>query len=251
MFILLNRLTSVLMPFQQDLIWKYLLPVAIALIFLLPLPFTWHIFGLEMFASVNVKSGTFTIDYKHYPGGISNSTYAARSSSAFLIVYYDVFKLGISASNIFLTNLFYASFYQLPWLNDLTTLAIPAWLMLWASSSIRQLILKKISIFAFKIGFYKLSARLVSKESSTEVASTGGGVSREIVGSVYFLHMKNGNGMATTLEKILSARFGWMLDVLDSRFDPIYIIAACFDPNTVHLVSKRDLSLRSVLSNHW
>uniref|UniRef100_A0A915ENK8 HAT C-terminal dimerisation domain-containing protein n=1 Tax=Ditylenchus dipsaci TaxID=166011 RepID=A0A915ENK8_9BILA len=54
---------------------------------------------------------------------------------------------------------------------------------------------------------------------------------------------ENGNGMATTLEKILSARFGWMLDVLDSRFDPIYIIAACFDPNTVHLVSKRDLEL--------
>uniref|UniRef100_A0A915DBZ7 Uncharacterized protein n=1 Tax=Ditylenchus dipsaci TaxID=166011 RepID=A0A915DBZ7_9BILA len=54
---------------------------------------------------------------------------------------------------------------------------------------------------------------------------------------------ENGNGMATTLEKILSARFGWMLDVLDSRFDPIYIIAACFDLNTVHLVSKRDLEL--------
>uniref|UniRef100_A0A915DKR7 Uncharacterized protein n=1 Tax=Ditylenchus dipsaci TaxID=166011 RepID=A0A915DKR7_9BILA len=38
-----------------------------------------------------------------------------------------------------------------------------------------------------------------------------------------------------------------LLDVLDSRFDPIYIVAACFDPNTVHLVSKEIWSLRSIV----
>uniref|UniRef100_A0A183C1G9 7TM_GPCR_Srx domain-containing protein n=1 Tax=Globodera pallida TaxID=36090 RepID=A0A183C1G9_GLOPA len=39
--------------------------------------------------------------------------------------------------------LFLANFNQCPWVNDLATVVIPAWLLLWASTKMRQIIAKK------------------------------------------------------------------------------------------------------------
>ncbi|KAL3070633.1 hypothetical protein niasHS_007688 [Heterodera schachtii] len=42
-------------------------------------------------------------------------------------------------------TLFQANFNQFPWVNDLSMLAIPAWLLLWASSKMREIIAKKFN----------------------------------------------------------------------------------------------------------
>jgi hypothetical protein len=43
-------------------------------------------------------------------------------------------------------QLFFLSVYnQYPWVNDLSTVAIPSWLLLWASSLMRKEVLKLIS----------------------------------------------------------------------------------------------------------
>ncbi|KAL3081366.1 hypothetical protein niasHT_039843 [Heterodera trifolii] len=39
--------------------------------------------------------------------------------------------------------IFLANFNQFPWVNDLSTLAIPAWLLLWASTQMKEIIAKK------------------------------------------------------------------------------------------------------------
>ncbi|KAL3092539.1 hypothetical protein niasHS_007748 [Heterodera schachtii] len=41
-------------------------------------------------------------------------------------------------------TLYVANFNQYPWVNDLSTVVIPAWLLLWASSKLRQIIAKKL-----------------------------------------------------------------------------------------------------------
>uniref|UniRef100_A0A914I0J9 non-specific serine/threonine protein kinase n=1 Tax=Globodera rostochiensis TaxID=31243 RepID=A0A914I0J9_GLORO len=40
--------------------------------------------------------------------------------------------------------LFLANYNQYPWVNDLSTIAIPAWLLLWASTKMREIISKKM-----------------------------------------------------------------------------------------------------------
>ncbi|KAL3121928.1 hypothetical protein niasHT_003360 [Heterodera trifolii] len=41
-------------------------------------------------------------------------------------------------------TLFFANFNQNPWINDLSTVVIPAWLLLWCSSKLREIIAKKL-----------------------------------------------------------------------------------------------------------
>ncbi|KAL3121925.1 hypothetical protein niasHT_003357 [Heterodera trifolii] len=41
-------------------------------------------------------------------------------------------------------TLFFANFNQNPWVNDLSTVVIPAWLLLWCSSKVREIIAKKL-----------------------------------------------------------------------------------------------------------
>ncbi|KAL3109502.1 hypothetical protein niasHT_016125 [Heterodera trifolii] len=56
-------------------------------------------------------------------------------------------------------TLYLANFNQYPWVNDLSTVVIPSWLLLWASSKLREIFfikLKKIPIFAPNIRHLKL-----------------------------------------------------------------------------------------------
>uniref|UniRef100_A0A914IGD0 Serpentine receptor class gamma n=1 Tax=Globodera rostochiensis TaxID=31243 RepID=A0A914IGD0_GLORO len=45
--------------------------------------------------------------------------------------------------------LFLANFNQYPWVNDLATVVIPAWLLLWASTKMREIVVKKIKFIHF------------------------------------------------------------------------------------------------------
>ncbi|KAI1703018.1 serpentine type 7TM GPCR chemoreceptor srv domain-containing protein [Ditylenchus destructor] len=43
-------------------------------------------------------------------------------------------------------SLFLATFNQLPWVSDFSTIVVPAWVLLWASNTIRALMLKELRL---------------------------------------------------------------------------------------------------------
>ncbi|KAI1705628.1 srg family chemoreceptor domain-containing protein [Ditylenchus destructor] len=65
-FILLNRLTCVLMPFKHKKIWKILLPISFLVILTVPLLFTLPMAGFDYFIHLQKDNSTFTLDF-HQP----------------------------------------------------------------------------------------------------------------------------------------------------------------------------------------
>ncbi|KAI1699506.1 serpentine type 7TM GPCR chemoreceptor srv domain-containing protein [Ditylenchus destructor] len=64
-------------------------------------------------------------------------TFAAQ----FLLSIYTML-IAITSGNFDLQLLFLSTFNQLPWVNDLTTIVVPSWVLLWACTDIRRIILK-------------------------------------------------------------------------------------------------------------
>uniref|UniRef100_A0A915DVP9 Serpentine receptor class gamma n=1 Tax=Ditylenchus dipsaci TaxID=166011 RepID=A0A915DVP9_9BILA len=122
-FILLNRLTSVMIPMHHDTLWKRLMPISIAMVFLLPLPFT----ATQLFMAV------------------------------FMII------MAVGQSQI----LFLSTFNQYPWLTDLCTVAMPAWLLLWASQPVRRLMKQRLKqLLGYKTAV--VTGQLVTTKRITE-----------------------------------------------------------------------------------
>ncbi|KAI1709883.1 hypothetical protein Ddc_13709 [Ditylenchus destructor] len=43
-------------------------------------------------------------------------------------------------------NLFLITFNQMPWINDLATIVVPSWCMLWASADVRALVFDALGL---------------------------------------------------------------------------------------------------------
>ncbi|KAL3071597.1 hypothetical protein niasHT_031961 [Heterodera trifolii] len=205
-FLLLNRFTSILLPFNYEKFWRYALVPILFVTFVLPLAFTFQIFDLDMHIHVQNDNVTFTLDNNERTAN-DNPSYSLRAASSalafgiiclllnlaslfvfkFLHPKMDVFErkmtiytvatffgqflMAIFTINVYLTSasqfvdeqnnsycltqtlfgisseenqlLFLANFNQYPWVNDLSTIVIPAWLLLWASSKMRKIMHKK------------------------------------------------------------------------------------------------------------
>ncbi|KAI1698353.1 srg family chemoreceptor domain-containing protein [Ditylenchus destructor] len=75
MFILLNRLTLILVPIGQEKIWKYLLPVSILATHLAPLAWTVQVLTYEFHVRLQNDNVTFTLYIQPNP----NRTYIASA----------------------------------------------------------------------------------------------------------------------------------------------------------------------------
>uniref|UniRef100_A0A915ER76 Serpentine receptor class gamma n=2 Tax=Ditylenchus dipsaci TaxID=166011 RepID=A0A915ER76_9BILA len=181
-------------------IWKYFLPVAVIVIFVLPLPFTYQLLSHDFFVRLQQDNYTFTLDFHRLPGvtywepsyraafsavlfciicGILNLltiwaynrsipkqnkqilnksqkeeqkiesrltiyamiTFAAQFANALFMIL-----VCISATIFDFDSMFLPVFTQLPWVNDLTTIALNAWVLLWASTNVRQQIAKELKM---------------------------------------------------------------------------------------------------------
>ncbi|KAL3103680.1 hypothetical protein niasHT_022244 [Heterodera trifolii] len=211
--LLLNRVTSLLMPMNYEKFWHRSLPFFLAVSFILPLPFTAPIFGFDMFIHVQLDNVTFTLDDHKTENEINSSELAAWSAILFGVIclllnlatlfayklrrcqnaglqndanskverkmtIYTVFTffgqlifaIFMVFVYLFATNfvdeqnnrssyaqkwlnisletddlLFLANINQYPWVSDLATVAIPAWLLVWASSKMREILAEKFN----------------------------------------------------------------------------------------------------------
>ncbi|KAI1706066.1 srg family chemoreceptor domain-containing protein [Ditylenchus destructor] len=121
-FILLNRLSLILFPINHMKFWKYFLPIALLTTFLLPLPFTYETVGYDFYVRRQNDNWTYTLDFHREPGKK-------------ILLY--LFSGCREKDDSFLTT-----FNQYGWVNDVCTIAIPSWTLLWASSKVREEILK-------------------------------------------------------------------------------------------------------------
>ncbi|KAI1707648.1 srg family chemoreceptor domain-containing protein [Ditylenchus destructor] len=202
-FILLNRLTSVLMPFKHKEVWSLLLPISFLVILLTPLSFTFPMVGYNYYVHPQLNDTKFTVTFEasesdSFLANLNSSFLAWISSVAFCgicgfmnvatIIAYNATsdnrttlsdarkaeqrierRLTVYAIVTFLAQLCYAiwmtlihvaccilgagwdqlflsTFNQLPWVNDFSTIVVPAWVMLWASEPMRRLTKKELGI---------------------------------------------------------------------------------------------------------
>ncbi|KAI1700653.1 srg family chemoreceptor domain-containing protein [Ditylenchus destructor] len=199
MFILLNRLTSIIFPVGHTKIWKYLLPVSILVTYLTPLPYTILVISYKWSVLFHIGNGSFTLfvnasdPSKIYDDHIASAYIAAVSALLFslicgalnvaiIILYRQKNKdmrtgetsmtaaklveqqiesrLTIYAIITFMGQLSMAIFYifvysatkfffddfdlflslinQFCWVLDLSTIVLPAWFLLWASSKVKE-----------------------------------------------------------------------------------------------------------------
>ncbi|KAI1701445.1 srg family chemoreceptor domain-containing protein [Ditylenchus destructor] len=88
MFILVNRLTSILSPLSHIKIWKYLLPASIFVIIIVPLPFTAPMLAYKVIARLQADNYTFTMYYEQLAGYyyLEPSMISAVSAVLFCII---------------------------------------------------------------------------------------------------------------------------------------------------------------------
>ncbi|KAI1705519.1 srg family chemoreceptor domain-containing protein [Ditylenchus destructor] len=98
MFLIINRLTSIMFPARHLKIWKYMLPISIVLILVLPLPFTAPMITYKFFTRLQADNYTFTLSFLSDENDLSiapnvlgvkylnPSTVAAFSAALFFIV---------------------------------------------------------------------------------------------------------------------------------------------------------------------
>ncbi|KAL3085984.1 hypothetical protein niasHS_009026 [Heterodera schachtii] len=235
--LLLNRVTSLLMPMNYEKFWHRSLPFFLAVSFILPLPFTAPIFGFDMFIHVQLDNVTFTLDDHKTENEINSSELAAWSAILFGVIclllnlatlfayklrrcqnaglqndanskverkmtIYTVFTffgqlifaIFMVFVYLFATNfvdeqnnrssyaqkwlnisletddlLFLANINQYPWVSDLATVAIPAWLLVWASSKMREILAEKFNKLTSRFKKQKPGSIQLSKTKTIKV----------------------------------------------------------------------------------
>ncbi|KAI1707000.1 srg family chemoreceptor domain-containing protein [Ditylenchus destructor] len=218
MFILLNRVTMFIFPTTHNKIWKYLLPVALLITYIAPLPFTSPILIYDFYVRRQADNWTFTLDFRKEAGDTYvNSVYiSAVSASAFCVIcgalnlitvylhrksmqsqphlkldsakrrnqkvesrltiyafvtftaqfimaIYSIF-IYLAANTATRDHMFLAVANQFSWVNDLSTLVLPAWMLIWASSKVRY------SLYSiFSVDQWVFVGRLVQMHSHVSV----------------------------------------------------------------------------------
>uniref|UniRef100_A0A914HYB9 Uncharacterized protein n=1 Tax=Globodera rostochiensis TaxID=31243 RepID=A0A914HYB9_GLORO len=112
-------------PFFFPLFRPRRCPHSFTAAFVFPLPFTVPIFNLDMFVRVQNDNVTFTLDYFK-----TENIFLYITAASFLDEQNNRYSLlqkwfGLNSDEN--QTLFLANFNQYPWVNDLSTVVIPAW----------------------------------------------------------------------------------------------------------------------------
>ncbi|KAI3416418.1 hypothetical protein GPALN_005950 [Globodera pallida] len=122
-FILLNRLTAIIMPIKHEKIWIKMLPFITIFVYVVPTFSYWPMFKMNATNQLNDPNSTTDRSFfVHEAGDISVLTNMADPKiMAVIVIYY-------------------------PLVMDTGTVVLSSWLLLWASSTIRQQLIKDFRI---------------------------------------------------------------------------------------------------------
>uniref|UniRef100_A0A1I8BEM1 Serpentine receptor class gamma n=1 Tax=Meloidogyne hapla TaxID=6305 RepID=A0A1I8BEM1_MELHA len=142
-FLIINRLTSIVFPIKYGKIWtKSRMLAVIIFSCVAPLAFTYHIFQYTVYVKM-IYSDNYILAYSDKTHGDAVITWYTVSSP--LKPYFD-------SETFNLTN--FAVQNQSPWVNDISTIVLPAWFMLWANGRLKQAIFRVL--FNIKINILHL-----------------------------------------------------------------------------------------------
>uniref|UniRef100_A0A914H8Y6 Serpentine receptor class gamma n=1 Tax=Globodera rostochiensis TaxID=31243 RepID=A0A914H8Y6_GLORO len=124
--ILLNRLTAIIMPIKHEKMWRKFLPLLTMFVFCVPILTCWPAFKENGIIQLNNPNSTTdrSFSFMTAEGDIQIISNMNPKTITMLIVYY-------------------------PLITDIGTVVISSWLLLWASGTFRQQLIKNFVIIRF------------------------------------------------------------------------------------------------------
>uniref|UniRef100_A0A914HQ71 Serpentine receptor class gamma n=1 Tax=Globodera rostochiensis TaxID=31243 RepID=A0A914HQ71_GLORO len=126
-FILLNRLTAIIMPIKHEKIWQKFLPFITIFVYFVPTLVYWPTFKMDAILIMNDPNSTTDRSFFVYAAGNLNSFTDSGNTKTVKILY-----------------IYY------PLLMDTGTVVLSSWLLLWASSIFRQQLIKDFTIIRIR-----------------------------------------------------------------------------------------------------
>ncbi|KAI3417583.1 hypothetical protein GPALN_013303 [Globodera pallida] len=126
-FILLNRLTAIIMPIKHEKIWRKFLPFITIFVYFVPTLFCCSMFKMDAILVLNYPNSTTDRNFFVYEAG-DTSIITNTGDTKTVDVLYILYLL----------------------LMDIGTVVLSSWLLLWASSSIRQQLINDFTIIRIR-----------------------------------------------------------------------------------------------------
>ncbi|KAI3416449.1 hypothetical protein GPALN_005984 [Globodera pallida] len=195
-FILLNRLTAIIMPIKHEKLWKKFLPLITIFVYLVPTLMYWPAFKMSAIFMLKDPNSTTDRTFDIYEAGDKVSISGNNNGDDIekkLLIYALATFLGHAfvASQFVLTDIWlvddvktrfmFASYF--PLIMDTGTVVLSSWLLLWASSTFRQQLTKDFTIIR-KTNIQNIRVGALEGPRNNNHRAVGGGTYHQYISSV-------------------------------------------------------------------
>uniref|UniRef100_A0A914HKN5 Serpentine receptor class gamma n=1 Tax=Globodera rostochiensis TaxID=31243 RepID=A0A914HKN5_GLORO len=214
-FILLNRLTAIIMPIKHEKIWQKFLPFITIFVYFVPTLLCWPVFKTD--ATIQLLNPNSTTDRTfviNEAGDATYTNYLTYISAAFSIIFtilcvlinIGIFvayklhmnKVGVNCGNnealierklIFIgcnsdakTKAILYIYY--PLIMDIGTVVLSSWLLLWASGTFRQQLIKDFAIIRIT-NIQNVRVHAIAGPRNNNHRPVGGAVGHQLQNRIY------------------------------------------------------------------
>uniref|UniRef100_A0A914HQH8 Serpentine receptor class gamma n=1 Tax=Globodera rostochiensis TaxID=31243 RepID=A0A914HQH8_GLORO len=156
-FILLNRLTAIIMPIKHEKLWRKFLPFITIFVYFVPTLMLWPMFKIHAILILNAPNSTIDRSFFVFEAGDDHITgnnlddikkkllfYAlATFFGHALVVSMYLISVSTNIEDPKTKSLLYIYY---PLIMDTGTVVLSSWLLLWASGTFRQQLIKDFTI---------------------------------------------------------------------------------------------------------